>query len=382
MLGLGMDGVTSSNRSGAYCLDPTTLRLTDEKDTLVAQFIYEAIGDSGSQKPAKPLAGPAVRVVKGEIMKAMQDPANAGAYFVLPSQLNGAEYPHNDSIVTELGSYRWDRTAGPRGQLAVHPAMGQFLLDNAARLTDPGGINAVGDLLKALRQHDTEEAGDSQELAKCLSSFKLENGYLKVPEPPEETDAVLAAFEAHLSRLRLVAACDIPASGLTPDLKGWSDKEHRVNVIYASAVPADAYNNPAYGDPFIKRFQQAISSVLLRGQYYGCLRLALMRRRPASKPVLKRPAAQADAAAPEAAPEVAPPTKVFLLPVGGGVFNNSFDAIARSISEAVDMASELCPESQPIEQQLDIRLLAWEGRPIEASEFRQLVQELGKLRED
>ena len=36
-----------------------------------------------------------------------------------------------------------DKTGGPKGQLAVHPAAGQFLLDNAACDDRPAGINAL-----------------------------------------------------------------------------------------------------------------------------------------------------------------------------------------------------------------------------------------------
>lgn len=43
-----------------------------------------------------------------------------------------------------------DFPGGPRGQLAVHPAAAQFLLDNAASSLGPGGINAVDEILNML----------------------------------------------------------------------------------------------------------------------------------------------------------------------------------------------------------------------------------------
>lgn len=51
---------------------------------------------------------------------------------MLPSQLNGAEYPSNDEIVTEFEEYLYDYTAGPAGQLSVHACIGQFIIDNAS----------------------------------------------------------------------------------------------------------------------------------------------------------------------------------------------------------------------------------------------------------
>merc|ERR1712232_1417932 len=88
-------------------------------------------------------AMPCVEVVAGEIMEAIQDPCNDGAFFVLPSQLNGAEYPHHNCIVRKVEEYKTDQTGGPRGQLAAHPAMAQFVLDNARNVSNPGGINAT-----------------------------------------------------------------------------------------------------------------------------------------------------------------------------------------------------------------------------------------------
>merc|ERR1712086_399844 len=108
-----------------------------------------------------------IGVCNSEIMAEIQKPESDGAYFVLPSQLNGAEYPSPDMIVDQIEEYLYDNTGGPRGQLAVHPAAGQFIIDNAARDGNKGGINSIDLILKCC-----EEAG-------C--PFELVNGYLKVP---------------------------------------------------------------------------------------------------------------------------------------------------------------------------------------------------------
>ena len=55
----------------------------------------------------------------------IQNSDNADAIFVLPSQLNGAEYPGLNSIITDMDKYNSDPTGGPRGQQSVHPGAGQ-----------------------------------------------------------------------------------------------------------------------------------------------------------------------------------------------------------------------------------------------------------------
>ena len=39
---------------------------------------------------------------------------NDGALFVLPSQLNGAEYPSHEDIVYDVEDYKYDNTGGCR----------------------------------------------------------------------------------------------------------------------------------------------------------------------------------------------------------------------------------------------------------------------------
>ena len=61
--------------------------------------------------------------------KQITDPAVDGdvakEVYVLPSQLNGAEYPRPDRVKTWLADYFYDVTGGPAGQMAAHPAIAQ-----------------------------------------------------------------------------------------------------------------------------------------------------------------------------------------------------------------------------------------------------------------
>ncbi len=66
------------------------------------------------------------------------------------------------------------RTGGPRGQLAVHPAVAQFLLDNAAStaLEENTGINAIDEILNILPM-----------------GFELVNGYLKIHDVDSKSES-------------------------------------------------------------------------------------------------------------------------------------------------------------------------------------------------
>jgi len=287
-----------------------------------------------------------LRIVESEIMAEILNIANDGAWFVLPSQFNGVEYPSDRTsigLVNKIHEYTNDRTAGPRGQLAVHPAVGQFLLDNAARHDRAEGLNALDVWLPAVHEA-TQSVG-------TYSPF-LRNGYLGLPEcPAESQESVLACMRAQLHNMRCLAMRNVPACGLSPWLSTRSKATHKVNVVYASAVPVQSYLNR--GNPSQGPFQQEVGRLMIAAAYCGALRLA------------------ADSAM--------NPVKVFLLPLGGGAFKNSLGAIASAISDSIEwFAGELAPGVH-ISEKLDIRLLTYVKNPDEAEELRRLLLNLRKL---
>lgn len=328
----------------------------------LAKLVLDPLASSPLKRPVH-RAIPAVKVVSSEIIKEIQNADNTQAYFVLPSQLNGAEYPDYTVVVSNIADYRFDGTGGPRAQLAVHPAVGQFLLDNAAHSKNKRGIDATRDLLEAMRLEGHDH-------------FTLENGYLRITPlgSREQESAVADAFEKQLWRLRSIASQQVNAVGLAPNLRVFSEASHSVNLVYASSVPVGTYNNPETG-PTSLQYQQQISSLVMRGMYFGTLRLALAARGV--------PGAALDSDSHASCANTAA-TKVFLMPIGGGVFNNSTQAIAQSISEAIELADDLfCSgrdSSDSITKHLDIRLLAWEGKPSEAQEFQSCLQKCEKLK--
>eukprot|EP00438_Fugacium_kawagutii_P022548 Skav206058 [mRNA] locus=scaffold587:369303:376305:+ [translate_table: standard] len=152
---------------------------------------------------------------------------NAGALFVVPSQLNGAEYPSDTrvlaaakGVVHHVEDYKsYAHHSGPRAQLAAHPAAAQFLLDNAATEKNPKGINAIDAIAEI--EGANADPGGSKELKK------------------------------RLHRLRLLVMEHVSTGGLVPKLSAelsgsrgaFANGSHRVGLVYASAVPVNASVN-------------------------------------------------------------------------------------------------------------------------------------------
>jgi len=330
-------------REGKYSYNIGTSTILDEAGKAVGRFSCDPIGDPSLFTPdflstdaTKNL--PVIRVIKGEIIEDIQDPDNAGAYFVLPSQLNGAEYPSHGSVVQLLQDYQYDRTGGPRGQLAVHPAAGQFVLDNAACDGREHGISAVDGILSAARECK----------GACAHEFELVNGYLKMPMPSsqEAADEAFQLFAENLHTLRPLIMREVPACGLLPRMQDFSAETHRVGLVYASAVPVNAYTNRAGSHKPAASLHSRVAEAVLVAQYYGAL---------------------SQLAAPDPARER---TTVYLMPLGGGVFNNSWESIAKSMSIAVEML-----DATGKLDGLDIRALTWRGKP---EEYKTLTELLGR----
>lgn len=258
----------SNGHSGsAAIMFDRPIGLPADYDRAIMDFIacaYFGVPVSGHLNPRTP-----IRIVDSAIDLEIEEPDNHGAYFVLPSQLNGAEYPSNrdGDIVKRLGDYEHDRTGGPRGQLAVHPAVGQFLLDNAANFENEDGLNSVRELLAA----DVDG-----ELAKHVW---LQNGYLRVA--PDAADDIAARYLANLGKMTYIAADNVPVDGYYYGRESASygrcgsnfDSDHperRVNLVYASAVPIGCYTNPTKN-----RTLADIAYYTLVGQYFGALNHAL-----------------------------------------------------------------------------------------------------------
>lgn len=327
---------------GKYSFNPETCELDLGEDGSVARFYCRPIQQEPLRPPSADAvigAGASIQIKSSEIMREIQDEEeNEGALFVLPSQLNGAEYTSHErrSIVEQVEEYKRDNTGGPRGQLAAHPAAAQFVIDNAANERQLDGINAVDQLLKVEGIREVLE---------------LRNGYLEIKEPKDEEleKQVLDLMDATLHTLRPLVMEDLPASGLTPN-KGRraTDMKHKVGLVYASAVPVQAYMNKG-AKAANKAFQESVARRILTAQYFGALKHAA-----------------------EWASEKKMQRRVFLMPLGGGVFNNPWESICSSMANAMAMVSEQFPN---ISELLDVYALAWNGNRAEEETLHRFLKQ-------
>ena len=264
------------------------------------------------------LSGTNITHIKGAIAKNMQTPVKGGKYriFVLPSQLNAAEYRSEERkhVVTKLSEYIKDGTGGPSGQLAGDPGIAQFIIDNACNETRPtNGSQGI----------------DNTRLMGTINGISLKNGYLHVDE-----NADVAKFENRLHLMTVMGVMDVPVRGLVHDHKSFVNTTNQTNsvvgLIYASAVPIDAYGNG--GSEKVKR----VADLTLFAQYTGSMRLAVNKQK----------------------------CELYLTPVGGGYFNNKRENVrAAMVSAAAFMKTEL------EEANVDVFVLTYEGKPKEVDFF-------------
>jgi ADP-ribose pyrophosphatase YjhB (NUDIX family) len=282
-------------RDGTYAFNAQTGILTIQQSTPSAQRTAKMIcveAGAGIDAvinnlyPHRNLIDSRVNLISSEISHEIFTPKpGVRRIFVLPSQLNGAEYvgPNIDPNNYTLNNYRGDPTGGPRGQLAGDPGVASFILDNACSSVHPeSGINNIRYVLP-------------------VDGLNLINGYLLANK--EKAD--YATYANKLKYMTVVGFSDITACGLSGvHYDKWSSFNHKVDLVYASAMPV----NGSYGQKNSKEVND-IGYLTLVGQYVCSLRLAVMRA----------------------------PCEVNMMPLGGGVFKNSIPRIAQAICRAIEI---------------------------------------------
>lgn len=251
-----------------------------------------------------------VKVIKSSIDDEITNVDNNDSYFVLPSQFNGAEYPHYGSIVNDIEKYRYDNTGGPVGQLSVDLAVGQFLIDNARNSNNENGIDGTRDLLKNIKN------------IKCI------NGYLKIPEDNTEKNKILV----NLNKLIIIGMKNVIVDGF------YKSVNSHINIIYASAVPINRYTNPYFNKNLF-----CISSYIMIGEYYGALEQAYLHNKNNKQC-----------------------GKIFLMPLGGGVFGNNPDDIKTNIGISLYLLEKKHTDWQ---EHIKVYLIAWKGRDGKSKEY-------------
>eukprot|EP00435_Cladocopium_sp_Y103_P045259 s1781_g12.t4 len=145
-------------------------------------------------------------------------------------------------------------------------------------------------------------------------------------------EEVLRGLRASLHQMRVICAKEVPSAGLRPDLLNASSTQHKVHMVYASAIPVKAYLNAGNLDV---PFQEEVGRLVIISQYLGALRLAAMGPDPTSR------------------------QRIFLMPLGGGVFNNRPEVIVGALGTALDLLAQQMKVD--LATRLDVRLLAFRG---------------------
>eukprot|EP00435_Cladocopium_sp_Y103_P013722 s2211_g3.t1 len=259
-----------------------------------------------------------VLLVADSFVNEMQKASNEGAYFVLPSQLNGVDAPTPERVLKSLEECKSDATLferrGIRGHLALHPAVSQFLLDNARGTSRGSGLNSVGKVLESINSDRVE----------------FQNGYLRVGPESEESLRVLVA---NLHKTQPLILEDVPVVGLQHS-KLFTSSFHLVHLAFASACPLDQRHRS-------DKFHEELSRSILSVHYLGALRRAAEK---AEKSRRKQ--------------------KVFLVPPGDPGEKYFYTRISESMARAVAL---LGPEDF---KKLEVHIL------LEESDFDEFCSEL------
>ena len=314
-----IEGETDDKHTGSYSFDKPTITITEDGNenthsstvimakAQVSDTDFETYFESKESDALLPSLGITVHI--GAIQDDIQTKSGRHRVFVLPSQLNAAEYPDQFTIVKKVQAYKDDPTGGPRGQLAADPGVAQFILDNASNEQRP------------------DKGIDNTRLMGPMPGVTLQNGYLQV----DETQAPANAFGKHLKDMTVLGVRNVRVVGLDGSYESFVSEEHKVDLIYASAVPL----TPHYGNTCGPETTR-IANMTLYAQYVASMRLALERGS----------------------------CDLFLMPLGGGVFANEPSNIRRAIGAAYNTL-----KTELTDKKVNVHVLVFKDNPIECAAF-------------
>lgn len=309
--------------SGEYRFHQRTSALNDGSGNAIASVTIDPISPvplPGSQGGSAHMS--CVGVLDSEVMEEMQLPWNADAYFVVPARLNGTAMPDNRTAFRVVDQYVDWPAGSTRAQIAIHPGVAQFFLDNC----HSGNIDS-----SALFCKNLEDVG-----LKAYSS----GGFLHMPARGGliASEGPVALFLGRLHDLGLICVRNVPVCGLTPNLSEFSNNTHSVNIVFVTAFPPQPEMDP--------HFHNRVAEGYLAAQYFGAMMLAY---------------------------KLGHRKKVFLMPAGTSNSGHSLEMIANSMSCAVEMLSETERNA------LDIQALTWIGNYGECTALSEALARRGKL---
>ena len=207
--------------------------------------------------------------VIGEYMR-----TRANTVFCIPAQMNGTEYQNETDIVYNLQSYVDYPTIGSAGQLAAHPVVAQFILDNAENTDTPDkGINNIREVLHTI---NIGVKPDEPHLV-------LQNGYLLLMENntinvtdnidimPDATNTRNIDGCLNLNAMKLLIARSVSMIGHNRPVTG---PYNIGDIAYASAMP---YNNRYLPGRHRKtaRYSRILALMILYAQFNALLQYAI-----------------------------------------------------------------------------------------------------------
>ena len=121
--------------------------------------------------------------------------------------------------------YAASGTDNARAQLALHPAVGQFLLGQASSDNNTSGLDAFADVLKS-------------DVSRGLG-VEVRNGSFLLPVSGEHGDRWDRYNEEHLAqiihKLRIIVTANVPVTGVCAEQRCFLSSENRVDVIHGPA---------------------------------------------------------------------------------------------------------------------------------------------------
>lgn len=269
-----------------------------------------------------------IKIVNSSIDIEIANHKNENAFFILPSQFNGAEYTSNTNIIKKVQDYLRDLTGGPIGQLSCDLGVAQYIIDNAANDQNPTGFNTLKLLIDSLKHKHI-----------------LQNGYLQIAKPDNIDEDFNKNIE-HFSNIATLGFKDISVIGYNSGTKNCNDLKHKVSLIYGSAVPLFGYYKINENTDYNIR----IANLLMISQYYGALYQAYNYAKTNQKKI-----------------------KIFLMPLGGGVFYNQPKHIFANMILAIYLLNINYSDYISF---LDIKILTYNGKPNEYNEYNSFYNEL------
>ena len=240
-----------------------------ENGTQICKLVYGKASRNELRFPD--VANQNVQIVTVEArgaLEAMSDPLNNECTFLLESQSNAVTHTDHKEIISNSNSYLYDKSREAQEAFALHPAVGQFLIDQSASDNNTRGLDCFADIV-----------GTATALQLGLH---VRNGTLVLPISIEHGDRwdryVDGEFARLLHNMRTISLSDVPISGVNKANRDFIATGNKVNVHFAPAKVAFGIDEAIPADlPMTNPPRRTLAS-LNTAIFYGTFKRALETR--------------------------------------------------------------------------------------------------------